>query len=86
MKEETIISYIEDELHGFQKYYSLYLEYIDNEISAEFFAMAMSEFRHCKFWLDIAEVVGIEVDYLRSSYEEFEKMLKDNEEEMCVYG
>lgn len=59
MKETKIKKYIEDELKGFNDYYTLYLEYEDNNISQQFLGMAIDEHKHSKVWLDLAKLLDL---------------------------
>ena len=81
-----IKSHLDDELKGVADYFSLYFEYMNNEISRDFYDFALDELRHAKFWLDMLEIRE-DPDYENylSQYEELESLVEEGRGERCEY-
>lgn len=75
-----IKSHLDDELKGVADYFSLYFEYMNNEISCDFYCFARDELRHAKFWLDMLEIKE-DQDYesYREQYEEMKSLLEEGD-------
>lgn len=80
MNEKKIKENLREELDGFSNYYSLYIENIGIEIGYDFYQMACDEFKHCKFWYELAKVLDIELGNIDYEYKEFEKLLNNEGE------
>lgn len=75
-----IKSHLDEELKGVADYFSLYYEYMDNEIACDFYHFAMDELRHAKFWLDMLEIKEEpEFEDYKAQYEELKSLLLEGD-------
>lgn len=77
-----IKSHLDEELKGVADYFSLYFEYMNSDISKDFYKFALDELEHVEFWLDMLEVEDDdEYEYYKEQYEELKSLMKEGEKD-----
>lgn len=77
-----IKSHLDDELKGVADYFSLFYEYMNNEIAEDFYEFALDELKHAKFWLDMLEIrEDPSYEDYKAQYDELASLVRDRGEE-----